>query len=148
MKVFTIGLVGGCLLAAGATRAAELGSSGDYLQEQRAENITYVSGGISIEERNQLKSMAAGGNLELSFALTNGHYLGGAEVSVKDSNGKELFETVTDGPLLFTKLPAGRYVIEATAMGKTITRAVNVSVDRQAHIFFAWTGRDHEQLTG
>jgi hypothetical protein len=92
--------------------------------------------------------MAAGDNLELSFALTNGHYLGGAEVSVKDHSGKQLFETVTDGPLFFAKLPAGRYVVEATAMGKTITRAVDVSANGQAHIFFAWAGRDHERSLG
>jgi hypothetical protein len=148
MKAFTIGLIGGCLLAAGTARADDMNSSEDYLHVQRSENIPYVSGGVGIEERHQLKSMVTGDNLELSFALTNGHYLGGAEVSVKDPSGKELVETVADGPLFFAKLPAGRYIVEATAMGKTITRVVNISPNGQAHIFFAWTGSDHDRSTG
>jgi len=31
MKTFTIGIIGGCLLAAGAARAADMASSDDYL---------------------------------------------------------------------------------------------------------------------
>lgn len=147
MKAFTIGLIGGCLLAAGTARADDMNSSEDYLHVQRSENIPYVSGGVGTEERNQLKAMAADDNLEISFALTNGHYLAGAEVSIKDHNGKELIEAVADGPLFFVKLPAGHYVVGATAMGKTITRAVNISANGQAHIFFAWTGSDHDRST-
>ena len=145
MKAFTIGLIGGCLLAAGTVRADDMNSSEDYLRVQRSENIPYVSGGVGIEERNKLKAMAADDNLELSFALTNGHYLGGAEVSIKDHNSKELIEAVADGPLFFAKLPAGRYIVEATAMGKTITRAINVSTNGRATVFFAWAGPDHER---
>jgi hypothetical protein len=43
---------------------------------------------------------------------------GGAEISIKDHNGKELLEAVANGPLLFAKLPAGRYEVQATAMGR------------------------------
>jgi hypothetical protein len=103
---------------------------------------------VGIEERDQLKSRAADDNLALSFALKNGHYLGGAEVLIKDRKGKELLNANSEGPLFFAKLPAGHYVVEATAMGKTITRAVNVSAKGQAHIFFAWAGSDHDRMTG
>jgi hypothetical protein len=112
---------------------------------QRFENIPYVSGGVGVEERDRLKSMATDDNLALSFALENGHYLGGAEVSIKDDKGKELLVANSEAPLFFAKLPVGHYVIEATAMGKTITRAVHVSANGQARIFFACAGSDRDR---
>jgi hypothetical protein len=143
MKTFAIGIIGSCLLAAGAANAgARMESSDEYLHAQRFANIPYVSGGVGLEERDRLKSMAADDNLALSFALQNGHYLGGAEVSIKDNKGNEVLEAGSEGPLFFAKLPAGHYVVAATAMGKSITRAVNVSANGQTHIFFAWTGSD------
>ena len=148
MKTLTIGIIGVCFLAAGTARAAGMESSDEYLHVQRFENIPYVSGGVGVEERDRLKSMAGDDNLALSFALKNGHYLGGAEVSIKDGKGNDLVEAVSDGPLFFAKLPAGRYVVEATAMGKTITRAVNISANRQTHVFFAWAGSGHGQASG
>jgi hypothetical protein len=147
-KTLTIGIIGSCLLAAGTARAAGSESSDEYLHVQTFENIPYVSGGVGVEERDQLKSMAADDNLALSFALKNGHYLGGADVLIKDGKGKELLIANSKGPLFFAKLPAGRYVVEATAMGKTITRAVNISANGQAHLFFAWAGSDHDRATG
>jgi hypothetical protein len=147
MKTFAIGMIGSCLLVAGTARAG-MESSDEYLHVQRFENISYVSGGVGVEERDRLKSVAADDNLALSFALENGHYLGGAEVSIKADKGKELLVANSEGPLFFAKLPAGHYVVEATAMGKTITRAVNVSTNGQAHIFFVWAGSDHDRATG
>jgi hypothetical protein len=146
MKTLTIGIIGSCLLAAGTASAAWMESSNDYLHVQRFENISYVSGGVGLEERGRLKSTAADDNLALSFALKDGHYLGGAEVSIKDNKGNEVLEAASEGPLFFAKLPTGHYVVEATAMGKTITRAVNVSANGQRHIFFAW-GPDLDRAT-
>jgi hypothetical protein len=147
MNKLTIGIIGSCLLAAGAARAAGMESSDEYLHVQTFDNIPYVSGGVGIDERDRLKSMAADDNLALSFALKNGHYLGGAEVSIKDNKRNEILEAVSEGPLFFAKLPAGRYVVEATAMGKTITRQVNISANGQARILFAWAGSDHDFAT-
>jgi hypothetical protein len=146
MKMFAIGIIGSSLLAAGTARAG-MESSDEYLHVQRFENVPYVSGGVGIEERDRLRSLAADDNLALSFSLENGHYLGGAEVSIKDDKGKELLEAVSDGPLFFTKLPAGHYVVEATAMEKTITRAVHIASGGQAHVFFAWAGSDQSPST-
>ena len=100
MKMFAIGIIGSSLLAAGAARAAGMESSDEYLHAQRFENIPYVSGGVGVEERDRLKSMATDDNLALSFALENGHYLGGAEVSIKDDKGKELLVANSEGPLV------------------------------------------------
>jgi hypothetical protein len=84
--------------------------------------------------------MSKDDNLELSFALQNKNDLGGAEVLIKDRNGKEVIATVSDGPLFFARLPDGIYTVEATAMGQTLERVVHVSSKGQAHLHFAWEG--------
>jgi hypothetical protein len=148
MMKLTIGIIASCLFAAGPASAAWMKSSDEYLHVQIIENISYVSGDVGLEERDRLKSMAADDNLALSFALGSGHYLGGAAVSIKDNKGNEVLEAASEGPLFFAKLPAGHYVVVATAMGKTITQAVNVSDKGQTHIFFAWAGPDRDRATG
>jgi hypothetical protein len=82
--------------------------------------------------------MSQGDNLELSFALQNKDYLDGAEVLIKDRNGKNVLKTFSDGPLFLTKLPQGPYTVEATAMGQTQEQIVHVPSNRQAHLYFAW----------
>jgi hypothetical protein len=135
------------LFTMGAASSVYAQDAAQLPQVQTSGEVAYVSGGIGLEERARLRSLAVDDNLELSFAMENGHYLGAAEVSIKDNNGKEVLEAVSDGPLFFAKLPAGRYVIEATAMGKTITRAVNVASKGQTQIFFSWAGSDRSQST-
>ena len=79
-------------------------------------------------------------NLQLSFALQSGDYLGGANVEIRDSRGKTVFEGVADGPLFFAKLPSGKYTIEATAAGKTIAPVAQTPAKGQTHVYFAWRG--------
>ncbi|HTN72290.1 MAG TPA: carboxypeptidase regulatory-like domain-containing protein [Methylomirabilota bacterium] len=117
------------------------------LQVKTYGNIPYVSGGVGIEERDRLIATSHGDNLRLSFAMQNGEYLGGAEVIIKNDRGNEILQAAADGPLFFAKLPAGMYTIEATTMGETLTRTVNIPTKGQAPIFFTWhSGLQHQAL--
>jgi phosphosulfolactate phosphohydrolase-like enzyme len=109
--------------------------------------IPYVSGGFGLEERADLRAIGKTDNLELSFALQNKDYLGGADVLIKDSNGKEVLDAVSDGPLFFTKLPAGKYTIEATAEGRTEKQVAQVPAKGQTRIYFAWKNSMAESQT-
>ena len=64
--------------------------------------------------------------------------IGSAEVLIKDKNGTEVLEAVSDGPLLFARLPEGVYIVEATAMGKTLEQTVHVPSKGQARLYFTW----------
>jgi hypothetical protein len=105
---------------------------------QTSNGIPYVSGGFGLAERAELRAIGKSDNLELSFALQNKDYIGGAEVRIKDKNGTELLEAVADGPLFFAKLPEGVYIVEATAMGETLEQTVHVPSKGQAQLYFAW----------
>jgi hypothetical protein len=121
-----------------AIRPRTLASDQPQPEVQTYNGIPYVSGGFGLEERAELRAIGKTDNLELSFALQNKDYLGGAEVLIKDRNGKEILEALSDGPLFFAKLPAGTYTVEATAMGKTLKQVAHVPAKGQTQIHFAW----------
>ena len=122
MNKIMVGTVGLLLWGASPVFANSLADSGSELEVKTYNNIPYVSGGFGLEERAKLRAMGKTDNLELSFALKNKDYLSGANVLIKDDQGKEILKAASDGPLFFTKLPAGKYTIEATAEGRTGSR--------------------------
>ena len=105
---------------------------------QTSNGISYVSGGFGLSERTELRGIGKTDNLELSFALQNKEYLGGANVLIKDAKGNNVLEAVSGGPLFLVDLPAGSYTVEATAMGKTLKQAVHVPSKGHAQVYFAW----------
>ena len=115
------------------------------LQVKSFGNIPYVSGGVGSEERARLNAMSHDENLRLSFALPDGEYLGGAEVKIEDNKSQEILEAEADGPLFFAKLPAGKYTVQATTMGRTLTRTVNISAREQTPIYFVWKDDERHQ---
>lgn len=104
---------------------AEMQSAALTVQNQNG--IDFVSGGIGIAERAWLSAHAKSYNTRLSFAqVPGGAYLSGVKVSISDESGKPLLTTDTDGPMLYVKLPAGRYQLEASLDGVTVKRKLTV----------------------
>ncbi len=110
----------------------------DKPEVQTYNGIPFVSGGFGSDERAALRTMGNKDNLELSFALQNDEYLGGAKVLIKDERGNKILETTSDGPLFYAKLPEGTYRIMATAHGKTLTQVAKVPDKGRARLYFAW----------
>ena len=114
------------------------GVAAEELTVKTSNGFSYLSGGFGEDERERLHNIAGGDNLELSFALQNKNYLGGANVLIKDAKGNNVLEAVSGGPLFLVDLPAGSYTVEATAMGKTLKQAVHVPSKGHARVYFAW----------
>jgi len=114
------------------------GVAAEELTVKTSNGFSYLSGGFGEDERERLRSIAVGDNLELSFALQNKEYLGGANVLIKDARGNNVLEAISEGPLFLVDLPAGSYTVEATAMGKTLKQAVHVPSKGHAQVYFAW----------
>jgi hypothetical protein len=146
MNQIVVGTVGLFLLSASPVFANSLTDSVSQPDVQTYNGIPYLSGGIGLEERAQLRTIGKVDNLQLSFALQNKDYIAGAEVLIKDQNGAEVLEAISNGPLLFAKLPEGLYTVKATAMGKTLEQTIHVPLRGQARLYFVWndsmTGRD------
>lgn len=139
MDRITTAALGSILLVVGITpfgNAAKVSS--EFLQVQTENGVPFVSGGLGVEERAALRRLGNKDNLELSFALRNNDYLGGAKVLIKDERGNTVLETASDGPLFYARLPKGTYTITATALDKRITRTVKVPAEGKARVYFAW----------
>ncbi|MDQ5941485.1 MAG: hypothetical protein QG572_298 [Pseudomonadota bacterium] len=106
-------------------------------------NISYVSGGIGEESRERLKAFSAAFNLKLVLAMKTGEYIGDVQVAIaeKGSKGlgdKELVQAVAEGPVFMANLPAGSYVVTATAEGQTQRQVVTVSKGKLGTMHFRW----------
>ena len=117
--ILAVGLAGLLSGAAGMAWSADARPAG--------KEVTYFSGGIGDEDEARLLARQNEFNLKLLFTLNEGNYLAGVDVAIADSGGRNVVQTVSEGPYLMASLPAGQYTISATRDGKTITRKVQVS---------------------
>lgn len=93
--------------------------------------IAYVSDGVGERQQQAMKDVMKDYNLRLTFAREqSGAYLAGVKVTVDHMNGanagSQILETMSDGPMLFVKLPAGTYQVRAQLEGQVRTRSVSI----------------------
>lgn len=106
-------------MAAMATTALVAGSA-------MAQQVDILSGGVGAGDRAMIEAQQNNYALKLVFSGQGGAYLAGVNVEMKDSKGATVLSTVTDGPILLVKLPAGTYMLTATASGIVKTQKVTV----------------------
>lgn len=75
--------------------------------------IPWRSGGVGDEAREEMRKAAASYNVHLTFIDRQGAYLSGIPVSVRRRSGQEIYSGVSEGPLLYLKLPRGSYQVSA-----------------------------------
>src|SRR5688572_19334149 len=97
----------------------------DRVQEMNG--ITFVSGGIGADSRENLAAREKSYNLKLVTVLEgSGSFVSGARVTLSSAAGDKLLEHVTEGPILLAGLPAGSYVLTVTFRNVTHTRKLQV----------------------
>ncbi|HET7766682.1 MAG TPA: carboxypeptidase-like regulatory domain-containing protein [Burkholderiales bacterium] len=136
----TNALIAGAV-ALGFALPAWAGSAMDYtLPQSKTENgITYMSGGVGKPEAAAMREEARQYPLSMVFsAAKDNEFLAGVEVTIKNKAGKEVLSTVSDGPIMLVKLPAGRYTVAAEAHGKTLHRSVQVPAKGDRQVSFHW----------
>jgi hypothetical protein len=124
-------LLGSALLVPAASAASDA-------IVQTTGGVSYVSGGIGTDLRDQLSSHANDFNLKLVFALTSGEYVSGVRVAIVDAAGKTILDTTSEGPWFLAKLAAGNYQIVATFSGKAVKRQAAVGTAKLRTIDFRW----------
>ncbi len=101
-------------------------------------DISYISGGIGLNERETFLAQANNYNLQLTFAQQKtGSYLADVHVFIKNAKGESILDTVSEGPLFYAKPPLGKYKIEALYRGKMQSRETSLAA-RPSHIIFYW----------
>ena len=136
MKITCIRIIVGALTLgwAGAVLAA-----GDLPPLQTSGSVSYVTGGIGLDESAAIKAAEKDFSLSLLFAqTTRGEYLSDVRVSIKNQAGKIVLETESDGPMLLARLPVGAYTVSADYGGKVLVRKVRVEAKGVTRAGFVW----------
>jgi hypothetical protein len=84
-------------------------------------SVPAISGGVSLNARDSLRTQERDANVKFVFALNTGNYVADVHVKVTDSKGKVVIDDTSNGPWMLAKLPAGSYTATATYNGKAVT---------------------------
>ena len=135
MKTLYLALILPCVLFSLTSLAEE-----SAIQPQTQGEVTFVTGGVGIDERNALDASRANYNLSLLFSVQGtGDYLSDVKIRITDLKGNVFLETVSDGPKLFAKLPPGRYIVIADLNGETYHKTVSVRGKQNTSLSFTWS---------
>ena len=135
MKPFYLALFLPCVLL-----SLPLGAEESAIQPQIQGEVTFVTGGVGIDERNELDATRANYNLGLLFSVQGtGDYLSDVKIRITDLKGEVFLETVSDGPKLFAKLPSGRYIVTVDLNGETYHKTVSVGGKKNTSLSFTWS---------
>jgi hypothetical protein len=126
------------VVCAWATVSSAQPSGSFPMQPKHSGSVSYISGGIGLDEREALSQIGRDYDLKLSFAVTSGNYLGDIAVEIRDASGRTLLEAASEGPWFFAKLPPGRYTVTVTVMGQTQRKSVQVAGRGQTVVNFFW----------
>jgi hypothetical protein len=103
-------------------------------------DVTFVSGGIGFCESQEMRRISHEYQLELLFLQKTAKresFLASVPVQITDSKGSLVVDTVSKGPLLLAKIPAGRYVITAAYNGIVKTHHLRIN-DKHQRVVFSW----------
>jgi hypothetical protein len=118
----------------------------DRVQEQNG--VTFVSGGIGEDSRNDLAAREKSYNFKLITTLEgSGSYVSGVRVTLSTAGGDRLVQHLTDGPIMLASLSAGTYVITASFRGDTLTRKFQVKADRLHTEYLRWAAQPSLDVT-
>jgi len=105
------------------------------------EVISWMSGGIGDDARDEMRKAAAAYNVHLVFSDPQGHYLADIPFKVARRDGSEIYSGVSEGPLLYLKLPAGSYQITAEIDGVWQSKRIQAGASgRSARMVFIARG--------
>ena len=112
------------------------------LTPQTASGIAYITGGVTIDERQEMMAQRNNYSLLLKVAAKSGKYLGDSVVKITDQAGATVFECTTDGPWLLVDLPVGRYTVSATGLNITQSQKILISKNTRREITMYWNVED------
>jgi hypothetical protein len=101
-------------------------------------NVPAISGGVSLNARDNLRTQEKDANVKLVFALNTGNYVSDVQVKVVDSKGATVIDDVSNGPWVLAKLPPGSYTATATYNGKTVTQKFSAGKSGLRTAHFRW----------
>lgn len=123
-----------------ASSLEPIDSSGVQVQRQEQNGIAYLSGGIGEDESRAIQQ-TTGYNLHMTFSVGPGNeYIPDVNVLIQKAPGQTVFTLSQAGPLVYVKLPAGKYTIVATRGGEERRDTADVGSGAARNLVFHWNG--------
>jgi hypothetical protein len=122
-----------CLIALGLAASTMLAQAQppapmSSLEPTTIDDVTYLCGGVGIDEANYMKSEARNYDLMLTFAARDGSYLADVNVDIADARGNSVLQTTCDAPIMLVDLPkGGTYRIHSEVGGHKQTNTAQVA---------------------
>jgi len=135
-KLLSLAVIAANLGALGSVVAADM----EALPEVQTQNgVTYLSGGIGLDESEAMKAAAKDYTLLVTCSVQpTGKYLADVKVNITGKPGSSVLETVIDGPMLLVQLAPGQYRISAENDGVTMNRTVDIGSEHPARVNLSW----------
>ena len=134
MKRLHLALILPCILLSFPALAEQ-----DLIKPQTQGEVTFVSGGVGGDEQNAMQALRADYNLHLLFSVAGtGEYVSDVKVSITDSGGNTLMESVSDGPMLFARLKPGRYTVAVDRDGQVTHKTAKIEGTKRTSLSFTW----------
>jgi hypothetical protein len=151
--VLTLGAAGGALAqnavdGTGATdgtggTTSDTSSAGNIHgggmpQIQQQGGVSFVSGGVGLDESTALERAQRDWPLAMRFTGPGAQYLADVRVRIVNAHNAEVFRADARGPYMLVKLPPGRYTVHAAYKGQSQTKAVTISGSGSTKASFSW----------
>ncbi len=109
------------------------------LVPQQQNGITYLSGGIGIDETQAIQQ-TKGYNLHLTFSAgPSNEYIPNVDVQVKTLKGDTVLSMNQVGPIAYVKLPANKYLIVSSRDGQEKRQTIAVNGSSVRTVNFHWS---------
>ena len=110
--------------------------------QQTQGNVTYIMGGIGIDESQQMKSMESQYSVAITLAAQDSgkaDYLADIPITITNASGQTVLSVKSDGPYLLAKLPPGSYEVTASHAGAPKSSHIQVGPGTHAtQVVFDW----------
>ena len=122
-----------------ATSLEPIDSAGVQIQPQQQNGITYLSGGIGLDESKSIQQ-TQGYNLHMTFAVgAQNEYTADVDVLIQKAPGQTVLTLNEAGPLVYVKLPAGKYSVIASRNGQERRDVADIGTGGGArNLVFHW----------
>lgn len=107
-------------------------------QIQHQGEVSYVSGGIGLDESTAIKREASRWPLSLLFADHRSEYVSHVDVRITRAGGDDVLTATSAGPYMLVRLRPGAYVVHATGGDVERTAQVVVSAAGTAKVSFTF----------
>jgi len=107
-------------------------------QTQTQGDVSFVSGGVGLDESTALRAAQRQWPLSLRFTGPASAYVSNVHVQIVDAQGATVLDTASKGPYMLVRLRPGRYTVKASYSGVDRSQTVTVRGNGSARASFAW----------